>query len=423
LYFGWFIVAIAASVYMLLMGMTYSAFGLFVIPVSKEFGLSRANMNSALIMLNVGSALLSPFVGRMLDRFPTRGIMMVSATLFGLSFVGLALSKSLWLSAAILCLPLAAALVGVGTLTMSILLARWFTVQRGRAMMLAAMGMSLAGLVVTPIVAWFIENEGWRTALMVLGIGATAILLLLAAVIRERPGAGEVEAGGSAASPAQFGNAPLAGPARIGAILRRPDFWLIALGSAMPLGIALAIAITIVPLAIANGLTMMQATGLISVSGVAAITGKLLLSVVADKIDRFAFLTILFGLGAVLNGALLLSSDYATLVGCAVIVGITSGALAPLFYALVADRFGVASFGTVRGLMAPILAVNSALAVRLAGEVFDRTGGYDLLFIGFIFVQLLSAILICAARFVGRRAEQPELDASLPAANGEGPHR
>lgn len=398
MYFGWCIVAMAMLVYMLSIGTTFGAMGLFVIPVSEEFRLSRANINSAVIVLNIGNAALSPFIGRALDRYSSRGIMAVSAILFGISFVGLGLSRSIWLNVAILALPLAAALLGAGTLTMSVLLARWFTVQRGRAMMLAAMGMSLGGVVLAPVIGWLIEAEGWRTALLVMG-GSNAVLLLgLAALIRDRPGPDDVE-GGQAASGVQAA-APSGVDLAIASILKMPRFWSIGLSSAVALGIAQALAITVVPLAIDHGLTMMQATSLMSITGVSAITGKLLLSTVADKVERITLLSGFFLLGAVLNAGLMVSHDYMMLACCAVILGVAAGAMAPMFYALLADQFGTASFGTVRGLMAPILAVIGALIVRLAGEVYDRTGGYELLFLIFIFAQVFAACVMYGTRLV-----------------------
>ena len=107
-------VAVSALVYMLLLGSTYSAFGLFVLPVSAEFKLSRADINTALILVSMGSAVMSPFLGRLLDRFSSKRIMMISAVVFGLSLVGLGLSHSLWVNAAVLVVPLAAAFEGLG---------------------------------------------------------------------------------------------------------------------------------------------------------------------------------------------------------------------------------------------------------------------------------------------------------------------
>src|SRR5688572_2817195 len=150
---------------MLLVGSTFTAFGLFVVPVSAEFGLSRAEMNTALILLNIGNAAVAPFIGRMLDRFPVRWIMSSCALLFGACLVTLGLSKSITLSAFVFALPLAVALQGTGTLTVTVLLARWFQVQRGRAMALAALGMSFGSIVVTPAVGFLIQAEGWRPTL------------------------------------------------------------------------------------------------------------------------------------------------------------------------------------------------------------------------------------------------------------------
>jgi sugar phosphate permease len=408
IYYGWYVVLMSVLVFMLLVGTTYTAFGLFVVPVSTELGLSRADMNTALILLNLGSAFVAPFIGRMLDRYPARWIMIGSALLMGLSLVTLGLSRSLWLSALVFALPLAIALQGSGTLTMTVLVARWFTAQRGRAMALAVLGMSLAGIVVTPAIGLLIHMEGWRAALITSGCAVSVLLLLTALMVRDRPGPGDVEGGkpvkATADAPAP---APIGKPAKIGALLRTPHFWTIALGSALALSVGQALAITLAPLALGAGLTMVKATTLISAAGGGAMAGKLSLAVIADRVDRVALLTGLFLLMGVVNAALLSSKSYASLLGCATALGLLSGALTPLFYALLADRFGAASFGTARGLMAPVIAVVSAVGVRFAGEVFDRTGGYDLMFYTFIAAQLLAAAFMFSTRFFTRPIPAP----------------
>lgn len=196
-YYGWCIVAIAVLANMLVVGSTYSAFGLFVLPVSAEYQLSRANMNTALILLNLAAAVVAPLLGRLLDRFPAKRIMMVCAVLLALSFTVLGLSRSLWLSAAFMTLPLAAGINGAAGLTMNVLVARWFVAQRGRAMALSVLGLSLGSVVVTPLVGFLIETQGWRTALLMMGAAHGLLLMLLATFVRERPGPGEVESGGA----------------------------------------------------------------------------------------------------------------------------------------------------------------------------------------------------------------------------------
>jgi len=99
IYYGWVIVGLAALTYMVIYGSTFAAFGLFVLPVSEDFGLSRADMNTAFVVLNVGIAVSSPLIGRLLDYFPVRRIMMICAALLGLSLATLGLSHSVRLSA------------------------------------------------------------------------------------------------------------------------------------------------------------------------------------------------------------------------------------------------------------------------------------------------------------------------------------
>lgn len=398
IYYGWIIVALAMAIYMLVIGATMGAFGLFVHPVSAELGLSRAEMNTAMILMNLGNAAVAPLLGRTLDRLPVRRVFLACALMLGAGLVTLGLSGSIWLSSVVLAVLLPLGYLGAGTLTMSALIARWFTVQRGRAMAIASVGMSLGNVTVTPVVGLLIQSQGWRTALAASGVGVCAILVLLALLLRERPGLLDVEKGRTPPNVAAPSRAVEA-PAAIGAILRSQQFWSIGLSTALALGVIQTIAITLVPLGQESGLTTIKAASLMSFMGGGAIAGALLLAVVADKIDRVVLLTILLLAGALLNAALPYAETYERLSAAAFLLGVTSGAFPPLFFALLADRFGPASFGTCRGLTMPLIAALGMTAVRFGGEVFDRTGGYDLMFNTFVIAQIVAAGLMFATRF------------------------
>jgi len=400
MYYGWYVVMMAAAVYAAILGTTFSAFGLFVVPVSSELKLSRADINTGLILLNIGSAILAPAIGRLLDRIPARRIMISSALLAGISFSVLSVSTSLWLSGFAMAVTLAIAIQGGGMLTMSVLLARWFTVHRGRAMILAMLGASLGTIFIAPAIGWSIEREGWRATLLIMGGVVTILLLVLALVVRERPRPGELEAAPiSLDALTKDDNAPAPIPERLGSLLGMPQFWTISISFSVAMAIMQTILVTIVPLAIGAGLTTVEAAGLISFTGVAAVISKLLLAVVADKFNRIYMLAVLFALGLIVSTLLLLDHGYPLLIACAVMLGISSSAAAPIFYALLADRFGMASFGTVRGLMAFLLAAASATAVRLAGEVYDRLGSYDAVFYTFIVLGMGAVALMLSTQF------------------------
>ena len=193
IYYGWTIVAISVVIFSLLLGSTYHAFGVFVLPVSRDLGLSRAETNTALILFSIGNAIWAPIVGPMLDRLSIRRIMLGCALLMGASLVALGRSQSVWLSAIVIAGPLAFATQGAGILTANALVVRWFSVHRGRAMAIALTGMSLGGILLPPLIAAVIEQLGWRQTLVSVGCAVALVLVALVPIVRARPGPDDVE--------------------------------------------------------------------------------------------------------------------------------------------------------------------------------------------------------------------------------------
>ncbi|MBV1918108.1 MAG: MFS transporter [Sphingomonadaceae bacterium] len=407
LYCGWYVVAAAVLIYALVIGSTFAAFGLFVLPVSAEFGLSRAEMNTGIIVLNLGNAMIAPFIGRMLDRVPARRIMVASTVLLGASLMALGLSRSLWLDVGIIALPLAAGVLGSGTISISVMIARWFSAYRGRAMALASIGMALGSIIIAPLVGWLIANEGWRTALLLVGGAIIVLMLSVILSIRESPGPDDIEVPDSpgakqtqvtAGSPEEV-TVPTAGE-----ILRMRLFWVFALAIAMGTGINQGLMISLVPLALDSGLSIMHGASLVSVSGIAGIASMLFLAVMADKVDRTVLLSLLILSGGVPCVVLLVAESYTVFLFTAAVIGLSLAAAAPLYLALLADRFGLAAFGTVRGLTVPVMSLAGAAMVRFIGEVFDRTGSYDAGLWTFLALDVVAAAMMFSTR--PKRTEQ-----------------
>lgn len=402
-YYGWHIVAISIVVLALAIGGSIQAFGLFVLPASEAYGLTRAQVNTGAILLNVGMALAGPLLGGLIDRKSSRMVMAISAVLFGGSLVMLGLSQNIWLSAAVIAVPLAAAAAGCGTLTSPTLVARWFTVYRARAIAIAMMGISLGPVVVVPLVGALIERLGWRGALVGLGIGIGAVILLLALLVRDRPGPGDVEVRGSEG--AALAEAPAAAerPLTAGELLRRPTFWTIALSAALSFGIMQAIIVSLVPFGQGQGLTLVQSASLMSMYGGAAIGGSLLLAWLGDRFDRVVLLAVVTLLFAAAGASLVLAQGYAAILLCAAAIGLGSGAYTPAFLALLADAFGAASFGIANGCSSFLSTLVSAACIWLGGEIFDRTGSYGPMFLSFLALGVAAFLLLIATRLMLRR--------------------
>jgi cyanate permease len=266
-------------------------------------------------------------------------------------------------------------------------------------MTLAMIGTSTGSLSIVPIAAWLIEREGWRTTLTALGFAATALLLAVTLLMRERPGPHDVESTAPPAAALRTNqHAQPADKLAVAAILKMPLFWILGLAAALGMAVPLAIGVSLVPLVLERGFSTMQSASLIAASGTSAIVSKFAVAVLADKVERTALLSLLIALAIVPALGLIYGSAFTAMVALAIVLGLTSGVIAPLFFTLLADRFGLANFGTVRGIMAPVTATIGAVGVRFIGEMHDATGNYDVGFQILAGLAIMASLLMLASR-------------------------
>ena len=399
---AWGVVAIAMAALMITLGPTAYAFGLFVLPVSEEFGLGRASMNTGLIAFNFGMALSSPVIGRLIDRYPVRRVMAICAVLFGGSLVLLGLSHNAVFSAFVLGVPLAAGAVGAGILTAPALVARSFTAGRARAMAIAAIGISLGSIVIVPAVAILIQWVGWRTTLVIEGVVLGALLLALSALAPQAMRCSSFD--GEAAGTGRAG--PVRAPKPV-PLLKTVAFWQVAIGTALGLGVLQTLLVSLVPIARETGFSVSEAGSLLSLFGGFALVGKLVLAWLANRMEMRVILASLFtAIGALCMLLLLTEGSYALLIMTA-LLGLVAGVSTPAYQALLADLFGQASFGSANGAAMLVIACTGALLMRLGGEIFDRSASYDAMFMVFAAISLVSTGLLVSLAAPASKVGQP----------------
>jgi predicted MFS family arabinose efflux permease len=233
--------------------------------------------------------------------------------------------------------------------------------------------------------------------------------------IRGRPGPNDIEVSDAkkkAAAQAAAG-AVSATPLRIVELLQLPQFWALAFSMAIMSAVMQAVTITLVPLAHGIGVSLTQAAGLVSFFSMFLLIGKVTLATVADRVDRNYLIVALLVVAALGNAALIFSNTYLALAICVAFLALSSGAANPTFYALVADKFGSATFGTAIGTIVTVNAIFGIIAMRFAGEIFDRTGGYEVMFTTFVVFLLGIAALMFVTRKLGRSPEAPPLSSAI----------
>lgn len=401
-YYGWYVLAASALCEMLIQGATSYGAGLFVLPLQAEYGLSRANASSAILILFVGAVFVAPVAGRILDRVSIRLSVMAGVLCFSLALAVIALSGSLWIMALMVLVPVAMALGLLGPMNTSTLASRWFFRRRGLALGIAAIATSGGGLLVVPFLSKAIELYGWRQALL---IEAAVFFVIIAAlallVLRDNPftaGYGEnPENKGRtdrAALMATGGSAAPDADASWRKVVENPGFWAPSLMLASISSIAQVIVVSMPAYGHQLGIGAAASALLISAFSLAAAATKILAGVLADYWDKRVLLFITAIFMPLALGLLCLFSGYAALVTACAMAGVALGGVLPLSSGLLAARFGVARFGTVIGWTYMLLSLSVIVAVRFAGVVFDRTGSYRGAFEGLLLAALL--VSVCA---------------------------
>ena len=401
--YGWYIVVITALTTMLVVGSTNYSFGLFVRPVSAELGLARATVNTGLILFLAGTAVFGPFVGRILDRYSMRAVALVGAVLFGGGMALIGLSSSVVLMGLSILLPVSIGALCCGGLFASVVVARWFDGLRGRALAISAIGTSLGGLVVFPIVNLLVTELGWRMALVAVGFGVWLIVSGLALLLRQPPPAEADER-----RPQRRPRDP-AWPLK--AVLRSFDFWIVSTAISLMLAIDGALLVTVTPYVQDRGFTTEQVNWLSITMTASAILGKIVIAGIADRTDLRVLTAFTASLGIVQCGVLLLTPSFTLLLVTDCLAGMAVGGTYPMFSALVAERFGTAAYGWVRGLMSPMVALLGSAAVYFVGAVHDAEHSYQTAFLVFL-VGAAGAI----ALIMTLKKQQPPAPSGVPKA-------
>jgi len=395
-YYGWFILAVVFIAQMLTIGLTSYSFGLFVIPVSAEFGLSRADTNIGLMTIIGGMSLGAPFMGWVLDRVSARLVMAASVLGFAAGLIAISFAKSPLLIFGLLAFPVSLCAISSSHLMTSTMVSRWFYARRGRALGIAALSTSVAGVVVVKALSYFIEHVGWRLTLRSYSVFEGVLVAVLALlVIRNRPSDVGVPIDGVKASAVE--QAQIVADDQVYPwikLLKSRDLWLIALASGTLMSIDYALYASLVPYGRLRGLSADQAANLMATIATVAFCGKIGSGYLCDRIDK-RWLMAAVSVVTVVFMLILAShpSHTALLVACAT-AGLGIGATMPVWYASIGQRFGARSYGAALGLTFAVHLPLQLMTVRFAGVVFDRTGGYELLFISFACLAPLAGLFL-----------------------------
>jgi MFS family permease len=383
-YYGWRVVLAACLGVMAGFGSLFVyTFAVFVKPLSADFGWTREAISRGFGFAAITLALVSPLLGRWLDRFGPRRIILPCMTVFALGIASLALLSPRIAQFYLTCVILGLVGNGAAHLSFSRSISTWFRQRLGMALAFVMLGAGLGAMLLPPFAQAIISHSGWRAAYA--GLGALAFLLgfpLSWRYIRERTQRQSAPSNEAIASEVDAPRSSVANSAVVPEGLtwqqglRTYSFWIIIIVLFLS-SISMNGAIThLSALLTDRGITARDAALCASMIGGSSLLGRLF---VGWLLDRFFGARVAFFVNLATAAGILLLARAATFSsGClaAALIGIGAGGEADITPYLLTRYFGLRGFSTLYGLTWSFYAVAGAIGPVILGRAYDSTGSY-----------------------------------------------
>jgi len=385
-HYRWYIVALTLVNQALALGVLVYSFALFVVPWLDEFEVSRSKVMLAILSFQIVTGLLSPVLGRYMDQFAMRLLVLSGALTMSLGLFLLSLATEFWQIVALHVTLLPVGMILTGTLASQTMVSKWFTEKRGLAIGVSSMGTSLGGLSVPLVTAWLIVEQGWQGAYLVLAMLSLILLVPLNyLVLRHDPPILRLQASETSGVEMKTWTTRQ--------ILESWAFWIPVLA--------------LIPINAAFGGTQFNlgaymsdlgygqavAAQLIAITSGAMIVGKLFFGSLGDRVDHRKLYWLMAGLLLVSMYFYEGSPGRPALFLAASLQGFATGGVMPMMGIMYSSRFGTLSFGRVLGLVNLFLMIGSFGSI-LSGWIFDLTQSYDAAFQIFALLLLPGTIVM-----------------------------
>ncbi len=349
---------------------------MFVIPLQEKFGWSRGEISSA-YSFGIASALLAPFLGRMVDRFGPRLIILVSIGVTTGCYAGFTLMSGSLAQYYAIYLVLSIFGLFLTGLTFARVIVGEFKQTTGTALAFSRLGLASTSAIVPLVLYPIMKHYGASGGFAFLAVLQLVIALPLAWLWlprrRESASANRVGRIWGGVGSLLFSN---------------PKIAVVALAAVLNYAPVLTLASQLQPLAIAKGLPAQNAVLLISVLGMSAGIGALLSGYL---IDRFWAPAVAFTLNLFPAAACLLLLDASpspwVIYVSVAMLGLGQGVEVDIVAFLIARYFPLTHYSTIYGMVVLAISLGSAAGASGIGLLYDTYHSYDV------------AIAMCSAAF------------------------
>jgi len=370
----------------------YQILGLFIDPLTEEFGWSRTLIALGGSIAALITIFLYPLVGILVDRWGSRRLAVPGTLLTGASIAAFGLangSRAQWI---VLWAVHALAAVLVKSTVWTSAVSRSFNAGRSLALAITLGGTALTAVLAPPLARWLTDSFGWREAYALIGFGWTLPAFLLCLLFLW-----PVKAHSTPSLPQGEGKTPPvdADGLSVSEALRSKALWRIALATFLTLLFSSTLLVHQVPLLVEVGVSRSTAAAMAGFAGLGGMAGGLVTGVLMSRFHPGRVAGITNGITALAVIPLLepFRSPVLIFIGM-VVVGYSGGTKLLIGSYLTGIHGGLHNYGKIYGVIASIIAFSAAIGPVFGGAIYDLTGSYNALILYGIPASLLAGWLV-----------------------------
>jgi sugar phosphate permease len=405
IFYGWYIIGMCMVAGFLGAGTSQLFMAVMLKPMTDEMGWSRTEMAGAVTAGTLAAGFLSPWMGRLTDRFGGRVLMPAGALIVAGAYFALGSLTELWQFYVVYIIGRAVATVTLGGVVPMAAAANWFRRMRGRALGMVQMSLPLGGSALVFVGQLIMGVSDWRTVFFVFtALMLAGVALPAGFIMRRRPEDmgllpdGDGAPGAETAAGKGKGSATPEFSWTLREALRTRSLWLIIA--------------SVVPAILGNGAISFHQVAYFTDIGVPAAAAALALSAYglagAFSSGIWGFITERIserwcGVFAMLMAAssvvlLLFVSDLPSALLFSIMFGVAARGEGALISMILAQYYGRESYGSINGFVMPFQMVALGLGPTVAAAAHEFTGSYSTLFMVFAGMYVLAALLLFLAR-------------------------
>ncbi|MDD5723794.1 MAG: MFS transporter [Syntrophales bacterium] len=394
IFYGWWIVGACFFIAFYVSSVIFYGFTVFFEPLVKEFAWSYTQVSFASSLRGLEMGLLSPLIGFLVDRFGSRRLLLAGTITVGIGLILMSYTQSL----VMFYVAMGFIAFGAGGCTSVVTMtavARWFQKNIGKALGIMSAGFGASGLML-PLIVWLVDVYGWRTALIVLGLGMWLIGIPLALIVRDSPEQyGYLPDGASSDGPTiRDDSQAMDFSITIWEVLKDRSLLCLNLAEAIRFMVLASVVMHIMPHLSTMGIPRSTAGIIVAAVPLVSIIGRFALGWLGDVFDKRYITSLSFCLMSIGVFALTFVHTKPGLALFLLSFPAGFGGISVLRGTILREYYDARAFGTMMGVMMGYAALGGIIGPTLTGWVYDTFGNYQFVWLGFSNLLLLAIVLI-----------------------------